>query len=152
MADSLGGLAGGALLTAAVTAVTGGVGSVLGVITYMLGDMAGRTAMGWIVDGLGGAGGFGKGFTYLTNPLFGLHDTIEGQGKDKTIDVEDFIIRTHPKDSLVMAGGTKLGENEIQELKETNRLLKAILAKDLTVNMDGNKVGTQLVASNPAMQ
>ena len=32
-------------------------------------------------------------------------------GDNKEIEVEDFIIKTHPKDELVMAGGTSLGGN-----------------------------------------
>jgi hypothetical protein len=40
-----------------------------------------------------------------------------------SMNVQDFTIRTHPKDTLVMAGGTKLNEDS----KETNQLLKTLI-------------------------
>lgn len=57
--------------------------------------------------------------------------------------VNDFTIQTHPKDTLVMAGGTKFGE-------ETNALLKELITAVKAggnVYMDGNKVGQALVLS-----
>jgi hypothetical protein len=56
------------------------------------------------------------------------------------INVEDFQIKTHPKDTLVMAGGTRFGE-------ETNKLLRELIAtvrEGGDVVMDGNKVGYTL--------
>ena len=68
-----------------------------------------------------------------------------GAGNLKTLNVNDFQIKTHPKDTLVMAGGTKFGE-------ETNTLLKQLISaveKGGDVYMDGNKVGHSMaLASN----
>ena len=63
------------------------------------------------------------------------------------IDAEDFTIRTHPKDSLVMAGGTKLNAGA----EKTNMLLEKLIAaveQGGNVYMDGNKVGQALVLSS----
>lgn len=57
-----------------------------------------------------------------------------------TVDAEDFTIRTHPKDTLVMAGGTKFGE-------ETNILLKELIVavkEGKTINLDGRKLNEGL--------
>jgi hypothetical protein len=61
----------------------------------------------------------------------------------KEVKVNDFTIRTHPKDELVMAGGTKLGNNN----QETNVLLKELIDTIKlggNVYLDGNKVGTAM--------
>ena len=42
---------------------------------------------------------------------------------DTTLPVNDFTIRTHPQDTLVMAGGTKLNEDS----QETNQLLRTLI-------------------------
>lgn len=58
----------------------------------------------------------------------------------RKINVEDFQIKTHPKDTLVMAGGTRFGE-------ETNKLLRELITavrEGGDVVMDGNKVGYTL--------
>ena len=58
-----------------------------------------------------------------------------------SLDVEDFTIRSNPKDTLVMAGGTKFGE-------ETNELLKELIQAVRSggdVFLDGNKVGNSLM-------
>lgn len=58
--------------------------------------------------------------------------------------LEDFTIRAHPKDSLVMAGGTQFG-------KETNTLLRQLISaveKGATINLEGRKVGETLVMSS----
>lgn len=66
------------------------------------------------------------------------------QGKQvNSTDANDFTIRTNPKDTLVMAGGTQFGE-------ETNTLLKELISAVKSggdVYMDGNKVGQSLVLS-----
>jgi len=64
-------------------------------------------------------------------------------GTSSEIVAEDFTIRTHPKDTLKIAGGTKFGE-------ETNTLLKELITavkSGGTVYMDGNKVGHTLALS-----
>ena len=60
---------------------------------------------------------------------------------DNSMDVNDFTIRANPKDTLVMAGGTKLGN-------ETNVLLKELITAVKTggdVYIDGAKVGSSMV-------
>ena len=67
------------------------------------------------------------------DPLGGSHE----------IPAEDFTIKTHPKDTLVMAGGTKFGE-------ETNTLLKELITAVKSgghVYLDGRKVGESLALS-----
>lgn len=62
----------------------------------------------------------------------------------KKVDVNDFTIRTHPKDTLVMAGGTKLGEDN----KKTNQLLERLISaveKGGNVYIDGNAAGKSMV-------
>ena len=122
--------------------------------TYAVGDMAGRGAIDKLVDALGGATGFGKGFAKITNPIFGMKDTIEGKEVQRGPKghVQDFTLNALPEDTLVMAGGTRLGDGAEKELKQIKQLLGEILNKDNNVYMDGNKVGTQLALSNPKMQ
>jgi hypothetical protein len=58
----------------------------------------------------------------------------------QSIAADDFTIRTNPKDTLVMAGGTKLGD-------ETNALLRELIAAVKSggdVYMDGAKVGKSI--------
>ena len=59
-----------------------------------------------------------------------------------TIKANDFTIRTHPKDELVMAGGTNLGG---KENKEVTMLLKELIkatqqGKDVSLNLSGFRV------------
>lgn len=61
-----------------------------------------------------------------------------------TIPANDFTIRTHPQDTLVMAGGTKLGSDN----KKTNELLERLInavERGGSVYLDGRKVGEALV-------
>lgn len=70
----------------------------------------------------------------------GTGDSYKASQTNK-IDAQDFTIRTHPKDTLVMSGGTKLGN-------ETNVLLKELITAVKTggdVYIDGAKVGSSLV-------
>jgi hypothetical protein len=63
------------------------------------------------------------------------------ESKNRDEAVEDFTIRAHPKDTLVMAGGTKFGD-------DTNKLLKELITAVKTggdVYIDGAKVGSSLV-------
>jgi len=63
-----------------------------------------------------------------------------------SINVQDFTIRTHPKDTLVMAGGTKLNEDS----KETNQLLKTLIT---AVENGGNVyLNNQLVGEISSQQ
>ena len=63
--------------------------------------------------------------------------------EDRMINAEDFTIRTHPKDTLVMAGGTKLGSDN----SKTNELLEKLITaveKGGSVYLDIRKVGQTL--------
>lgn len=73
--------------------------------------------------------------------------TTENGGKVTTTqlnpsaDFDDFTIRANPKDTLVMAGGTRFGE-------ETNKLLERLInavERGGSVYLDGRKVGEALV-------
>ncbi len=59
------------------------------------------------------------------NKINKLDAKLEGipRSSNTTLPVNDFTIRTHPKDTLVMAGGTKLNEDS----KETNQLLRTLI-------------------------
>lgn len=62
---------------------------------------------------------------------------------NQTVKANDFTIRTHPKDTLMMAGGTKLGDAG----EKTNMLLEKLIAaveKGGDVYIDGNKAGKAL--------
>ena len=70
-------------------------------------------------------------------------DIIAKEPKTTSINVNDFQINTHPKDTLVMAGGTKFGE-------ETNSLLKELIgavSKGGNVYLNGNQVGQAMTLS-----
>lgn len=70
-------------------------------------------------------------------------DITANEPKTTSIDVNDFQINTHPKDTLVMAGGTKFGD-------ETNTLLKDLIAavnKGGNVYLNGNTVGQAMTLS-----
>jgi hypothetical protein len=66
------------------------------------------------------------------------------QLSNQAFDVNDFTIRSNPKDTLVMAGGTKFGD-------ETNKLLKSMLGelkKSSVLNIDSNGVMQKFVETN----
>jgi len=69
----------------------------------------------------------------------GLLDSMLGEGGDplgNVINAEDFTIRTHPKDTLAMAGGTQFG-------KETNDLLRELVREvkaSGTTYLDSRKI------------
>jgi len=65
----------------------------------------------------------------------------------QTMDVDDFTIRTNPEDTLVMAGGTKLGGNVETLLKE----LIVAVKEGGDVYIDGAKVGKSLALSTSRM-
>lgn len=77
-------------------------------------------------------------YTRAAGNIYGNYE-VGGQ-KVKDIDVNDFTIRANPKDTLVMAGGTKFGE-------ETNTLLRQLIAAvegGKVVTLDGRKVSEGL--------
>lgn len=73
-------------------------------------------------------------------------DLQENPGKFKKIKADDFTIQTHPKDTLMMAGGTQLGNNEQAE-KQTRLLENISLAIERggNVYINGNAAGKALV-------
>jgi hypothetical protein len=64
--------------------------------------------------------------------------------KKMNIPVDDFTITTNPKDTLVMAGGTKLGGNEelIAAMNKQTAVLDQLLAKDTNFYVDYEKFQT----------
>ena len=80
-------------------------------------------------------------------------EDLEGQGKQfKKFDFEadDFTIKTHPKDTLVMAGGTKLGEGSNSN-DEVVSLLRELVNRNGDVYLDGQKVGNALSSNYRTM-
>jgi len=69
-----------------------------------------------------------------------MAETKKRRGED-VVDAEDFTIKTHPADTLTMAGGTKLG-GEVETLL---RELIATVKGGGDVYLDGSKVGQTLV-------
>ena len=73
-------------------------------------------------------------------------ETLKNSKAMSEIKVEDFVIRTHPKDELVMAGGTNLGgSGSNSSNNEVATLLKELLStvkKGGNVYMDGALVGS----------
>lgn len=91
---------------------------------------------------------FKNPITAIGNPAKGgfvAEEMLKNEAIDKhRLDVKDFTISTHPKDTLVMAGGTKLGDDS----KETNTLLRQLLdviKNGGNVYIDGQKAGTAMV-------
>ena len=72
--------------------------------------------------------------------------SISSLAREQGLKVDDFVIKTHPKDTLVMAGGTKLGNNDetLKAQQETNILLRQLLTKNTNIYMDSNKVSTTI--------
>lgn len=69
-----------------------------------------------------------------------MAETKKRRGEDVNVDAEDFTIKTHPADTLTMAGGTKLGG-------EVENLLKELIATVKSgghVYLDGSRVGQTL--------
>ena len=64
----------------------------------------------------------------------------------KEFEAQDFTIKTHPKDTLVMAGGTKLGGGSNSN-DEVVSLLRELVNRNGDVYLDGQKVGKS-VSSN----
>ena len=71
----------------------------------------------------------------------GISDAYKGTGgASGELNVNDFTLKTNPKDTITMAGGTKLGGNVEKLLKELIDEVK----KGGDVIMDGNKVGSTI--------
>ena len=79
------------------------------------------------------------------NPLYGVYANTEqdvSRAQLKGITADDFTIRTHPKDELVIAGGTNLSGGSNQEM--IGLLQKLVSAteqsRQVTVSGDGENV------------
>jgi hypothetical protein len=79
------------------------------------------------------------------NPLYGMYANTEqdvSRAQLKGITADDFTIRTHPKDELVIAGGTNLSGGSNQEM--IGLLQKLVSATEqsrhVTVSVDGENV------------
>ncbi len=95
----------------------------------------------YIGAAFGGPGGFAKLMSKEFTSGVAQEQIKAAQLKQpKEAIVNDFTIRSNPKDTLVMAGGTRFGE-------ETNTLLKELIAavkEGGDVFIDGNKAGMAL--------
>ena len=126
-------------------------GAIIGSIVPGIG-----TAAGAVIGGLWGAVASGLATGIVDNiqedrlkkaQEIAREKGIDGYAKeseDQEIEVEDFTIKTHPKDELVMAGGTNLGGSSSNN-NEVATLLKELLTtvkKGGNVYMDGALVGT----------
>jgi hypothetical protein len=103
----------------------------------ILGDMAGRWVGGKLVDVLGPEG-FGKAIS----SALGKDDQIKEGVKGGTIKAKDYVISTLPEDTVVGAGGTKLGRTDemVTLLKD---LISAVKAGG-NIYIDGTKIGTAM--------
>jgi hypothetical protein len=82
-----------------------------------------------------------------------IAETQQIKGYDKNeIKVNDFIIRTHPKDELVMAGGTNLGKGGNEEVTLLLKELVTAVKSGGNVYLDGTKVGTAMNVSTYRIQ
>ena len=79
-----------------------------------------------------------------------LEGEKEGIKFSKPMPVNDFVIKTHPKDTLVMAGGTKLGGGSNSN-DEVVSLLKELVNRNGDVYLDGQKVGNALSSNYRTM-
>ena len=134
----------GALTAIGGTAATGAlIGSVVPGVGTAIGALvgAGVGAIGSII-----ASGVENSRENEANAVareLGLQQVGAG---DTTLPVNDFTIRTHPQDTLVMAGGTKLNEDS----KETNQLLRTLIT---AVENGGNVyLNNQLVGEISSQQ
>ena len=76
------------------------------------------------------------------------------KGTSTEINADDFVIKTHPKDTIVAAGGTSLGNSKemVQLLTEQNRLLAGILNKEGIITLNGTKMGTAMAVGGYKVQ
>ena len=126
-----------------------GIGLIIGVMQaisrWQSGDKAGALmSLGSGV--LSTIPGFGTAASLAVDAVDIATSKADFRKKDKDnreIEANDFTIRTHPKDTLVMAGGTQLGSSN----EKTNELLERLLGaveKGGDVYIDGNRAGKSL--------
>jgi hypothetical protein len=123
------------------TVIAGVLGSALGpmgtIAAGILGDMAGRWVGGKLVDVLGPEG-FGKAIS----SALGKEDEIKEGIKGGAINAKDYVIKTLPEDTVVGAGGTKLGRTD--DMVALLERLVRIVEKGGNIYLDGTKVGTAM--------
>ena len=72
-------------------------------------------------------------------------DKLKVQNKDKTLEVKDFVIKTLPQDSIVMAGGTSLTENRNTTINENKNTSDINL--NIKIDADSRVDKDQIIAS-----
>lgn len=125
VAGGLGGILGGAL----GTALGGPVGTIVG---SMGGDWLFKNLLGLFPDA---AAGLGEAVT----PFF------EKAPSGGEIPAKDYVIKTLPEDTVVGAGGTKLGRTD--EMVALLQELITVVKTGGNIYLDGNKVGTAMSVS-----
>ena len=126
-----------------------GIGLIIGVMQavnrWKSGDKAGALmSLGSGV--LSTIPGFGTAASLVVDAADIATSKADFRKKDKDnreIEANDFTIKTHPKDTLVMAGGTQLGGSN----DKTNQLLEKLLGaveRGGDVYIDGNRAGKSL--------
>lgn len=123
----------------------GALGGALGTLLGPLGTLVGSFGGDWLMRKMGEwFPDFGESVgqtTYDIGKTTGLIGK-ESEGS-KILEAEDFIIKTHPKDTIVAAGGTNLGRtDEIVSLLE--KLIFITENRRGDVLLDSNKVGISL--------
>ena len=144
------GIRGGEAIGGVGGTIIGGVlGSALGpvgtIAAGVLGDMAGRWVGGKLVDVLGPEG-FGKAIS----SALGKDDQIKEGIKGGTIEAKDYVIKTLPEDTIVGAGGTKLGRTD-EMVSLLQELISAVKSGG-NIYLDGTKVGTAMNVSTYKVQ
>jgi len=89
--------------------------------------------------------GFGTAASVAIDAGLAARDISQSRSRSAdTMEVDDFTIKSNPKDTITMAGGTKLGGNVEKLLEELISLVKS----GGNVYLDGSKVGEALVLSS----
>jgi hypothetical protein len=89
--------------------------------------------------------GFGTAASVAIDAGLAARDISQSKSRSAdTMEVDDFTIKSNPKDTITMAGGTKLGGNVEALLEELISLVKS----GGNVYLDGSKVGEALVLSS----
>jgi hypothetical protein len=131
VAGGLGGILGGAL----GTALGGPIGTIVG---SMGGDWLFKNLLGLFPDAAAGLG-------EVVTPFFEPKTPVNGE-----IPAEDYVIKTLPQDTIVGAGGTKLGRTD--EMVTLLQELISVIKQGGNVYLDGTKVGTAMAVSTYKIQ
>ena len=97
----------------------------------------------------GGRGAFGLLFSGIKSQADIERDNPKAKFS-KEFEAQDFTIKTHPKDTLVMAGGTKLGGGSNSN-DEVVSLLRELVNRNSDIYLDGQKVGNALSSNYRTM-